>query len=175
MDVQLVEANESDLPLLDNLAQLYQYDFSEFDGSDIGDDGRFDWVDWRALFEKPNHHVFRICVDGRTAGFASVYKGHAFRDEGESVWWMDEFFVMRSFRDRGVGERVARMLFDAFPGTWEIAQIRPNVGAQAFWRKVIGRYTEGTFEEFDIRDHRWDGPVQLFHAGDPHARDGVAR
>ncbi len=56
----------------------------------------------------------------------------AFRDPSEELWWMDEFFVMRKYRRKGVGEIVAREVFDRLPGTWEVGQIAPNEVARKF-------------------------------------------
>lgn len=131
VEVELVEVSEDDVPLLDRLGQLYQYDFSEFDP------------------------MTQLDAEGR-------YSDTAMRDDGERVWWMESFFVMRRFRGRGVGDRAATMLFDRFPGTWEVAQITPNVAAQSFWRIVIGRYTRETYEEFQVADERWHGSVRYF-------------
>jgi predicted acetyltransferase len=162
MDVELVPQTKRDIPVLERLAQLYQYDFSEFDDGVVDEDGRFSWVDWPKLFSEPDHHAFLICADGMIAGFACCYRGEAWRDPHEAVWWMDQFFVMRTFRKRRVGDRAAAALFDRFPGTWEIAQIERNVPAQAFWRSVIDRYTDGDFDEVHMSDARWHGPVQYF-------------
>lgn len=163
MDVELVEQTKDDIRVLDRLAQLYQYDFSEFDPmTQIDAEGRFGWVDWSTFFGEDEPHAFLIRANGALAGFAGLCSDTAMRDEGERVWWMENFFVMRSFRGRGVGERAATMLFDRFPGTWEVAQITPNVAAQSFWRRIIGRYTSETYEEFQVADERWHGPVQYF-------------
>ncbi|MEX0873820.1 MAG: GNAT family N-acetyltransferase [Actinomycetota bacterium] len=162
MDIELLEATKDDLPTLDNLAQLYQYDFSEFAGGDVDTEGLFGFVGFDSLFDKPVHRAFLIRVDGRIAGFATAYRGEAFRDPSEELWWMDEFFVMKKYRGKGVGEYVAREIFDRLPGTWEVGQISPNTSAQAFWRRVIGRYTDDDYEEIVIDDKRWNGPVQYF-------------
>ena len=37
-----------------------------------------------------------------------------------------------------------------------------SVAATAFWRRVIGQYTLGAFEETVFDDERWRGPVQRF-------------
>ena len=158
--VELAELSTDDIPLLERLGQLYQYDFSEFDGSLVGEDGRFGWIDWPKFFSEADAHAFLVRVDGQLAGFAAVYRGEAFRDAREQVWWMDNFFVMRSYRQRGVGERVVLDLFARFPGTWEIAQLAANVAAQAFWRTILDRYSSGTFDEIVLADDRWHGPVQ---------------
>lgn len=88
---------------------------------------------------------------------------------------MEEFFILRKYRGRSVGVWFARQLFARFPGIWEVGEIHENTGAQAFWRKVIGRYTGGRFEEVIVDNERWDGPVQKFQTPDsqlpaPHTR-----
>jgi predicted acetyltransferase len=162
MNIELVAATKGDLPTLDNLAQLYQYDFSEFAGGDVDEEGVFHFVSFDSLFDKPEHRAFLIRVDGCLAGFATAFRGEAYRNQAEQVWWMDEFFVMRKYRGKGVGEFVARKVFDRLPGTWEVGQIAPNKGAQAFWRRVIARYTNDDYEEISMDDDRWRGTVQYF-------------
>jgi predicted acetyltransferase len=163
-EVELIELTPEDRPTLENLVQLYMYDFSEFDGGDVGSNGRFDWNGWTDFFAAPVQHVFLIRVDGKIAGFACASEDEAMRDPAERVWWMDEFFVMRKFRRARVGQTVAHELFDRLSGTWEVGQISTNASARAFWRKVIGDYTKGDFEEFEMNDDRWHGTVQYFRA-----------
>jgi len=162
MQIELTEITTAQRPVLEQLAQLYMYDFSEHAHGDVTDEGRFPYIDFDAFFARDEKHGYFIRVDGKLAGFALAYRGEAFRDAEEPVWWMDEFFVMRKYRARGVGERVATQLFDELGGTWEVGQVPTNTGAQVFWRRVIGRYTGGDFEEFELDDERWRGTVQYF-------------
>jgi hypothetical protein len=37
-----------------------------------------------------------------------------------------------------------------------------NAGARTFWRKAIGAYTHGGFDEVTVADERWHGWVQRF-------------
>lgn len=141
--------------------QLYAYDWSELVPLDVGDDGRFAeqpldayWVDaWR--------HAFVIESDGKTAGFALVL-GKSRLSARDGVFDMAEFFVMRRFRRQRVGHAAATLLFDRFAGPWEVRERRKNPAAISFWRRVIGDYTRGAFEEVDLDDERWNGPVQHF-------------
>lgn len=73
-----------------------------------------------------------------------------------------EFFVMNVFRRKGIGEVAARRLFALFPGQWEIAVMRANLPAIAFWRSVVASVSNGTFEEIERSDVGWDGPVLRF-------------
>jgi predicted acetyltransferase len=162
-EVTLDELGEGQRALVENLAQFYLYDFSEFDPADVGADGRFEgWIDWPNLFTD-GRRVFGIRVDGQIAGFAVVCEdSEALRDADERVQWLEEFFVMRRYRRQGVGRAAATALFARFAGTWEVGQIATNTAGQAFWRDVIGSHTGGDFEEVRFNDDRWDGPVQYF-------------
>ena len=49
-----------------------------------------------------------------------------------------------------------------FPGRWEVAEMAENHGAQAFWRKVIRRFTGEGYEEIASDNETWVGPIQVF-------------
>jgi predicted acetyltransferase len=148
--------------VLGRLFQLYCYDFSETLGLDVGEDGLFVSGRPEGYWTAARYHPFLIRAGGRLAGFAIVDTQS--RLTGEPLWDMNEFFVLRRHRLGGVGARAAAALFDAFPGRWEVREVARNTGAQAFWRKVIGRYTGGRFEEVVRDDETWRGPVQRFEA-----------
>ena len=162
MNVEVVQISEEQQAAFLQLWELYVYDFSEMDGADVGEDGRFGSArDLGEYWRDPLRHPFFVRVDGILAGFVLVHRLGGLTDAPD-VTRMSEFFVMRKYRRRGVGEVVARRIFDLFPGRWEVWEIEQNVGAQAFWRRVIGRYTGGRFEERTL-----DGrPVQLFDTRD---------
>jgi predicted acetyltransferase len=160
MEVELREVAIEDRPVVEHLIQLYAYDFSEILDEDVADTGRFESIS-PGEWEDPSYRRFIVRVDGRLAGLAFVHRGSRLADDAD-VTDMDEFFVMRKYRRRGVGREVAHRLFEMFPGRWEVRELEPNVAAQAFWREVIGEYTGGRYEEEVIDDQRWHGPVQSF-------------
>ncbi len=59
-----------------------------------------------------------------------------------------EFFVMKKYRQKGVGRAAAMKIFDMFHGGWEVSQWVNNLSAQNFWRKVISAYTNGKYDTF---------------------------
>ena len=147
--------------MLENLVQLYVYDWSELSGLDVGDDGRFGdlplepyWVDdWR--------HPFLLRVGDRLAGFALILE-HSRLTGAHGVFDMAEFFVMRRYRRQGVGIAAAFAAFDRFKGPWEVRQRDENAAATAFWHRAIGDYTRGNYEERRCDSPEWTGPVQTF-------------
>ena len=167
--IDVLEATATERSVIECLAQLYQYDFSEMSRGDpqhgnVANDGRFHNIDFDSYYAQEEHYEFLVRVEGELAGFVLVSPGRSFRDDTEDVWWIDEFFVMRKYRRLGVGEHVARTIFARLPGTWQVAEMDINTGAQAFWRGVIGRYTGAGIDEIWLDDERWLGPVQYFTA-----------
>jgi predicted acetyltransferase len=154
-------ARREDAPILAALFELYAYDLSDTLDLDVGDDGRYPVPPFDVYWTDPRCHAFLIRVEGRLAGFALVTERSRLTGD-EHVRDMAEFFVMRRYRRRGVGEQVAVGLFRRFPGAWEVRQRFANVAATAFWRRIIGRHAE--FSELTFDDERWRGPVQRFQA-----------
>lgn len=161
--VEVIPAALSDKVVLRQLFQLYHYDFGEILGrGDLNEHGFYDYtMHLDHYWTEPERYPFLIKLDGKWVGFVLVSKETYF-PEREPGWVIAEFFVMRRYRRRGVGEYAARFAFDRFPGRWEVAQVPENTGAVAFWRKVIGRYTGGRFEETYLENDRWTGTVQSF-------------
>ena len=133
-------------PVLANLLELYQYDFSEFDQADVGEDGRYGyrWLD--SYWEDIERYPFLIMLGGKPAGFVLVNRPtHKGGDpEAHSV---AEFFVLRKYRRQGIGEEAVRQLLTRLPGKWEILQEGSNEPSREFWRNVIERSTQGKYEE----------------------------
>lgn len=135
MDIELVEALEDDRAVVWRLLQLYHYDFSEFDGSDVNLHGEYLHRYFDEYWNDSDRKAFLFRANGAMAGLALVFTG-----EPHDI---AEFFVMRKYRMHGVGARAAALLFERFPGRWTVRQQLSNPAATVFWRKVI-RYP---FEE----------------------------
>ncbi len=159
-DVTVVRATAVHRPALARLMQLYLHDLSEFDGDDVRADGTFSYPYLERYWREASRHPFRILCGDRWAGFALV------RDVDAGVREMAEFFVLRKFRRCGVGAAAARLLFREFSGRWRVAQEADNHAAQAFWRRVIGEVTDGSFVE-TWSDTQPTGPMQTFELPAP--------
>jgi predicted acetyltransferase len=136
--LEVTEALDDDRPVVRRLLQLYHYDFSEFDDSDVNLHGEYLHRYFDEYWTDEDRRAFLFRVDGALAGFALVFTG----DPHDVA----EFFVMRKYRGRGVGAQAAAFLFDQFPGRWTVRQLLSNPAATAFWRKAI-RYPFHEHEE----------------------------
>jgi predicted acetyltransferase len=161
MRLVLAPASSADEARLAALFELYIYDFSDLLGLDVGDDGRFRAPPLGGYFVDPERHAFLLHVDDRLAGFALVHERSRLTGE-RGVFDMAEFFVMRLYRRRGLGEAMATSLFDRFRGPWEVRQKPENTAATAFWRRVIAKRTGARWQEDVREDERWHGLVQRF-------------
>ncbi len=63
--------------------------------------------------------------------------------DAEGTRTISEFFVLKKYAGKEIGKIAAVTVFDLFPGKWNIHQAANNYPAQAFWRKLIYRYTNG--------------------------------
>lgn len=163
MEIELDPVPYARKDVLRHLLELLRHDESEFNGDDIDEFGLYGYRYLDHYWTEPGRHAFFIRVSGLIAGFALV---HTLGErDGLLIFSMAEFFVLRKFRRKGVGGHAARALFDRLPGEWRVPQEAPNVAAQAFWRRVIGQYTQGRFEE--TQEAGWNGPVQVFRSPIP--------
>lgn len=163
----IIPATKRHRRVLRALFELYAYDFSLITGADVDDQGAFTDEDfplswWQSRGDA--FHPFLLTLQGVWAGFAYVGEGSYIRPGQDRHWLMEEFFILRKYRRIGLGEWFATQLFSRFPGVWEVGELRENLDAQAFWRKVIGRYTGGRFEEVEAQNAQWVGPVQRFES-----------
>jgi len=145
---------------LQRMLELYQHDLSDVWDQDLDAQGEYGYA-LDAFWRAPGCHAFVALVDGRYAGFALVDTRLRVGAQGH---WMDQFCVLKKYRRRGVGRRLAQAVFDALPGRWEVGQMPGNLPAQAFWRDVIGERTAGGYTEHVLHDGPWQGVVQAFNS-----------
>jgi predicted acetyltransferase len=161
MNIKVTPATIEERPILRHLMELYQYDFSEFDGSDIGPLGLFDYPYLDHYWVEADRSPFLVRLEDYLAGFVLVARNN-YLTGVKDTWVLAEFFIMHKYRHQGLGEHTACQIFDRFPGNWQVAQITENTAATAFWRKVIARYTHNNYAEQDLDNENWRGPIQTF-------------
>ncbi|GHO86262.1 GNAT family N-acetyltransferase [Dictyobacter formicarum] len=142
MKVEINIATREEKFIVRNLLELCQHDCSEFTAKSIGDHGLFDYPYLDHYWTDENRFPFLIRVEHKLAGFVLVQK-----IEEPATYSMIEFFILRKYRQQGLGQVVAHHIFDMFPGHWRVRQDVENEAAQAFWRKVVTRYTNNLYRE----------------------------
>ncbi len=154
-------ATEAEGPALRRLMQLYCYDFSDFSDVQINDDGTFGDSEFIEEQFGPEHTSYVVRSGKELAGFAIV-SPRSYLTGKSGVTDMAQFFVMRGYRGEDVGRTAASLLFDRYPGPWEVRVIKGNLGAEAFWRSVVDRYTDGAFNVSKIEAGNDSGALFAF-------------
>jgi predicted acetyltransferase len=160
MNLVLEEAKIEQKGIIENLLELYNYDFTEFVPDDVDNEGRFGYDPLKYYWNESGRYVFIVKVDLHIAGFVMVRTIK--EDLSAPIFSMAEFFIMKKYRMKGIGTTVAAKIFSMLKGEWEVAEIEENIPAQKFWRKAINDYTKGNFIEIEKSD--WKGPVQRFNS-----------
>lgn len=144
-EIELIPATLVDYPTIQNMGRFYVYDMSEYMGWDIPDDGLYECIDFRKYWEINDAYPFLIRYRHELVGFVIVDK----KGSEETIDFnMAQFFILRKFKNKGIGEYVAHRCFDQFKGTWEVMVIPGNEGAYRFWRKIITKYIHHNFIEY---------------------------
>ncbi|WP_334949495.1 GNAT family N-acetyltransferase [Nostoc sp.] len=159
MYVEVLSASIDDKPLIQQMMELYQYDFSEFENKHLNEHGYFGYPYLDYYWVESDRYPFIVRVGGKLAGFVLV---NQYTYIPGSQYSIAEFFILRRYRQQGIGKNVAFQIFDRFCGKWEIHQLTTNVVARKFWRRVIGEYTAGKFTETVMEIDDWRGTVHCF-------------
>ncbi len=161
MKVELITVPEDDKSVLLHLMELYAYDFSEYDDADVNEHGLFGYTYFDHYWTDETRHSFFIRADGKLAGFVMVNQ-YCYVAKEPGTRSIAEFFVMRKYRRKGVGRLAALLIFDRFPGKWEVIQHGENEPSKVFWENVIGEYTHGSYRKEKAVVEDWEGPALLF-------------
>lgn len=152
------KALPEDFPALQQMLELYQYELSDIWPQDLDAQGRYGY-DLGRHREGLRFHAYVVLQTDLYAGFALVAPAGVTRSAG---CWMEQFFVLKRHRRERIGEALARFVFSAHPGPWEVGQMFDNLVAQQFWRRVIAEVAQGSVAELRWTEGWWQGVVQQF-------------
>ena len=138
MILEIELAPKSQRPVLRQLMEYYCYDFTEYDDLEVNEHGYYGYSYLDYYWTEEDRHPYLIKVDENLAGFVLVNQ-HFVKLEGPGHT-IAEFFIMRKYRKKGLGKRVAFEIFDKYGGAWEVAQQLSNKPSLIFWEKVIAAY-----------------------------------
>lgn len=151
MQITLKKVNKSSESTIQNLYQLYEYEFSMYVSTvKVNLQGKFKPAQLDQYWNDDKYHVFLILADDELAGFVMV------REERENEPnFIEQFFILKYYSGKGVGKTAAKKIFSMFRGKWQVLQVKSNYPAQAFWRNVIADYTGNDYaERYDATDDR---------------------
>ncbi|MEM7591897.1 MAG: GNAT family N-acetyltransferase [Cyanobacteria bacterium P01_A01_bin.83] len=159
MNIEITSASVTDKSVIRQMMELYQYDFSEFTKADLNEHGHFGYPYLDNYWVELKRNPFLVRVNDKLAGFVLVHQNTYFQD---NQYHLAEFFILRKYRQQGIGHQVAFSIFDLLRGGWEIYQAHTNLVAKKFWQNVIQEYTAGTYTETVMENDGWNGIIRCF-------------
>ena len=114
---ELIAATENEKAVLNNLLEKYLYEFSQWEKTDIAEDGlyHYEWLD--CYLTEENRFPYLIRVDGHLAGFVLVSDYPEVPEEGTD-FCLSEFFILHIYRRNGHGRDAVFLVLDWFQGNW---------------------------------------------------------
>jgi predicted acetyltransferase len=130
--------------VLRNLFEHYMHDMAEWFEIDTKPDGSYSYD--TSLVWANGYDAYLAKIGDSIAGFAIT--GSAVEWLGDTdAYDVHEFFVIRRFRRRGFGRRMATLLWNEHAGEWLVRVLDSNTPAVVFWRTAISGHTRGSYEE----------------------------
>jgi predicted acetyltransferase len=156
MNLELEKVSQMNRELFMNIWQYFGYDFSEMQGMDVDNSGKYKLPDdIEEYIDQSEYKSFVIKVDSRVAGVAVI----KFLTD-EETFYFRHFFIMRKYRHNGISQEAATKILDQYTGRWRVSQFDYNVIAIKFWRNLIHNYTKNDYREIRRIDDK--GPQQEF-------------
>lgn len=136
--MELVTVKPQDRELLWNINQKYLYEMTNYYDDQMDSVGVLHYGYFDAYFTDSKRKAFFLYEENRLVGFAMIHP-YSFIN-GSPDYVLAEFTVFPAFRKNHLATRAAEMLFERFPGRWEIKYNEKNTAAKALWNKVTEKY-----------------------------------
>ena len=132
VDLKLEPSIVDDKGFIKNIYQYYQHDLSEFnDNLQLGSTGLFDNSFVDSYYSEDNLIPLKITLENSVIGFI-------FCSTGKSVdYIIQDIFIMRNYRNRGLGRFALKQLFDLYPGKYGLDILIKNETAKLFWAHCL--------------------------------------
>ena len=156
--IEIQPAKFEEKQLIKRLLELYSHDLSEYEGSDLNEHGEFGYKYFDQYWGEADRHPFLVRFDGNPAGFVFVNK--FVYSEGID-YSIAEFFVVRKYRRKGIGQKVVTEILGHFEGSWEIRALRNNRRAIRFWNTALSEITNRKTKLIEDGIGDWTGPIWI--------------
>lgn len=142
--VELIKVEVKDKEILNNLLEKYLYEFSQYEKTDIDENGlyNYEWIDY--YFTEKNRFPYFIKVNNHLAGFALI-SDYPEVPEESTTYCLSEFFILYKYRCKGYGKEAVFQVLNKHRGKWQLKCHPGNIVSTIFWEKVINEYTNGEF------------------------------
>jgi predicted acetyltransferase len=143
ISIELISRDEKEI--LRNLTEKYEYEFSQYEDTDVNNLGLFGYKYIDHYWTDENRFAYFIKIDGKLAGFIMLDDWRYIKII-EAKYSISEFFVMLKYKRQGIGTYVINHILNKYKGKWQIGYNPKNTIGKTFWNKVINDYTKGKYK-----------------------------
>lgn len=136
MNIDIKKVAKEEREILARLIELYEYDFSEYENTDVNFLGLYGYTYLDYYWTENRRFPYFIKVDGKLAGFVMICD-YCYVSKDADRLFVSEFFIMKKYRKKGVGKFAAKQIFKMHPGKWELTVNPNNTPSLIFWESVI--------------------------------------
>ena len=136
--VALKAVGPEDKELLWNLQQKYLYEMTRFYDDEMDQVGNYHYGYFDAYFTDPERRALLIYNGSTLVGFAMIHPYSYVGEHDRLV--LAEFTIFPRYRRERLAKRAVELIFEQFPGTWEIKYHQENGAARELWNKVSAKY-----------------------------------
>jgi predicted acetyltransferase len=147
VNITVESISRDEKEILRNLTELYEYEFSKEQDSDVNDFGLYGYKEIDHYWTDENKYPYFIKVNDKLAGFVLI-DDYRYIKTIDAQYCIAEFFVMNKYKKLGVGKYAIKIVLDKYKGKWQLGYQSKNEGGKRFWNKVINEYTNGNYELF---------------------------
>lgn len=131
--ITLRKVCNDDRELLFNLNQKYLYEMTNYYDDEPDENGILHYGYFDAYFSDPLRSAYLIKNDDTLCGFLMLHPYSYFGSTTDHV--LAEFTIFPMYRRQKLASEAVKILFDTFPGRWEIKYNEKNTAAKYFWNQ----------------------------------------
>ena len=136
--MELLPVHADDRELLWNINQKYLYEMTNYYADEMDAQGILHYGYFDAYFTDPKRRAFFLREDSQLVGFAMI---HPYSNLGRNPdYVLAEFTIFPMYRGNHLASTAAELIFERFPGSWEVKYNEANIAAKTLWISVTTPY-----------------------------------
>jgi len=140
----IIQISDKNIEKYCELSELYEDEFAPLTGASKNENGIYPI----STQIDETHIGYFMCNNGKMIGFIVI-------NIGVQPFDVCEFFILKEYRNQGLGQELAFKVFDLYDAIWKVKQLYNAKNANSFWINIINKYTKGNYTQQVCNDEKW--------------------